>query len=433
MDKKRRDLIKGGAALAGGALSSAAPAAQWEYREKPGSLFRKADYRDTKDLWSFYMDLLKENGDILDYSAYGDSQETAGEGADFLFTALSTAYIVCYNADPDYPQFVPLCNQVIRFGAPNPDVTYYIATITGDGTYRFFGNVNTIYAVDWQTGYNYQGFGDKPGETFPTRRLHDYDINPDGSFEILMSEKRPAGHKGNWLKLDPKANFILLRIIAYRPDEINPHLAIERLDSQGPIKPFSPEDMDQRVRRMLRWMQIDSRNYAAAPKRQKEKGNINRLERINFGVGEVQGQIYYEGLWNLEDDEALLIEVEISKCFYWNIQLSDLVWRTLDFVNRQSSINGYKDRADSDGITRIVVSARDPGVENWADTVGHKEGDILMRWIEAEKPPVPKATKILLKDLDNYLPKDTKRVTPEQRQAALRARRAGYQLRHHGW
>lgn len=95
----------------------------------------------------------------------------------------------------------------------------------------------------------------------------------------------------------------------------------------------------------------------------------------------------------------------------------------------KTSVSAYLGSIDHCTIADLLNIESSPP----ADTTGVKEGDIPMRSIESEVTPIPKVTKLALKDLDRYLPKDTKRVFPEQRKAALRVRRTGYQLRHYGW
>ena len=46
------------------------------------------------------------------------------------------------------------------------------------------------------------------------------------------------------------------------------------------------------------------------------------------------------------------------------------------------------DGLDGDRLT-IVVADRDPGWGNWIDTCGHRTGTALLRWLGAEKHPIP--------------------------------------------
>jgi hypothetical protein len=43
-------------------------------------------------------------------------------------------------------------------------------------------------------------------------------------------------------------------------------------------------------------------------------------------------------------------------------------------------LNGTQAQADPDGMIRIVVADRNPGVTNWVETLGHRKGFLQFRW-----------------------------------------------------
>ena len=91
----------------------------------------------------------------------------------------------------------------------------------------------------------------------------------------------------------------------------------------------------------------------------------------------------------LEDDEALLIEVAPPEALYWSVSLGNYWWETIDYANRQSSLNGHQAVLDADGVFRAVVAHSDPGVANWLDTAGNHQGAMIFRWLRADGAPVP--------------------------------------------
>ena len=52
-----------------------------------------------------------------------------------------------------------------------------------------------------------------------------------------------------------------------------------------------------------------------------------------------------------------------------------------------SSLNGWQSRVDPDGVIRLVVAHRDPGVPNWLDTGGHRFGTIFWRYLLPDPDP----------------------------------------------
>lgn len=162
----------------------------------------------------------------------------------------------------------------------------------------------------------------------------------------------------------------------------------------------------------------------------RSQGYINKFKIFEVGFGALQGQFYYEGAYDLADDEALIVESPVpTKCQYRSMILTNEIYETTDWVNNQSSLNLDQAAPDSDGRLRIVVSRTDPGVKNWLDTAGHPRGVVQGRWTECNSQPMPATKVVKLKDLKQALPKDVETVTPDERQAMLRERRRAYQER----
>ena len=166
-------------------------------------------------------------------------------------------------------------------------------------------------------------------------------------------------------------------------------------------------------------------------KSQRDKGLWNALEPDDWaGRGGVQGQHYYQGLFRLEPGQALLLETDLPETVrYWNVQLSDMMWNSIDWMNRQSSLNGGQARIDHDGKFRAVIAADDPGVPNWLDTGANNEGAIMLRWTGASSGPAPILTVVDAAELKSRLPADTPSVSKKEREEALRARRRSVQWR----
>ncbi|MFN8027778.1 MAG: hypothetical protein U0W40_15890 [Acidimicrobiia bacterium] len=74
---------------------------------------------------------------------------------------------------------------------------------------------------------------------------------------------------------------------------------------------------------------------------------------------------------------------------YWQALVADDRFATIDWVNRQSSLNDHQAHIDSDGKFRAVISRLDPGVPNWLDKGDYPWGIIQMRWNHASEYPDP--------------------------------------------
>lgn len=371
--------------------------------------------------------------DFVTTATHQNWTDPGAEAADYLLQTLASAYILVSRGDPDYPEFIPWLNPVFTYAAGNPDATYYFTVIDGRGTYRIAGQRNTVNWIDFLTGYDYWGFADIPGKSNPSMQMDDFVVEPDGSFEIILSHIRPENHTGNWMKIETNVNYIVVRQFANHPDEVDARMAIERLDRFGPPPAYTSESLRHRVDETIRHLKNSSKAWPSFPRRiqQAENFRFNHIAPVGYGgTGEVWGQLYCQGLYRIEPGEALIVEFKVpDKCRYWNIQLSDLWWRTLEAVRRQGHLNGYKNRADGDGITRLVIAHTDPGVENWVDTGGVIEGDVVMRFLYIDSKPEVSTRIVPLAELAHNLPSGTKYVTPAEREQALRERMLKKQLR----
>jgi len=142
-------------------------------------------------------------------------------------------------------------------------------------------------------------------------------------------------------------------------------------------------------------------------------------------------QRYAYGVYELADDEALILEAKLPEkpCRYWSIHLLDNYAFTMDWMNRQTSLNGHQARIDSDNVFRAVISTQDPGVANWLDNAGYASGFIQARWEMCESWPEYKTKIVKFSDVLNHFPADTQRVSAQERDEDIRTRRKGAQMR----
>ena len=228
------------------------------------------------------------------------------------FSALSAAYMSLFVGDGEHPDFWPIFNQAYNFWAPNPDNVYYGSTISADGVYKISGFRGTRLIVDFQTAGGAiipNGTGEL-GRTFANYDI-DYDVhvNKDGSFEVILSPERPAGHKGDWWKLDPNTTYILVRQISYDwLRETDGRFAIERLDRPA-IKPrLTAEQSDAKLRLMAEFAENWTASTARWVDRQyRSKGTINKItvQDMSSGGGlSPQKQLYIGGMFDQLLDES---------------------------------------------------------------------------------------------------------------------------------
>jgi len=381
--------------------------------------------------WPEYVELLKQHaGDLQGLLLDPESEQLCAELYRQLLMNLSSGYFLYFQSSPEHPDWAPFLNSVFRL-QPNPDDTYLLAPVRGDGVYRISGVRGTVKLLTFSTGCNMMGMSAEPGRNFDYFDADDLTLGADGALEVILSAERPPGHTGDWWPLHRDAEFLLVRQRSYDwGREQDARLAIERLDAP-PLKPRqSIESIDRQMRALLAGFVAQlSRQWLTYQRNARDRGLINRLELTTMGDA-VGGQYYWQGVFDVGPDEALILETELpERRPYWNVQLNDELWNAIEFVYRQSSLNGCQARVDSDGRFRAVIAHVDPGVPNWLDPVGSRQGMLIGRWYGCSSNPIPTLTRVPFAELRRHLPADTPHFTAAEREAQLRVRRLGAQMR----
>jgi len=380
--------------------------------------------------WSQYVDLLKPAGDLARITWEPGSEQVQAELYRQFVMNIALGYFIYFESDARYPDWIPFLNSVFTL-QPNPDDTYYLAHLDGKGTYRITGTRGSVHILTFALGHEPMGTSDRIGGGLAQFDADDLKLGKDGSFEVLLSAAKPAGYKGNWWQLPEDAKSILARQRSYDwGREQDARFAIERLDVSE-LKPRMPvAEIDAKLRAILGgYAERLSRIWLTYQNKIRDQGLINKIEFTGFG-GALPVQVYWQGIYQLAPDEALILETELpKKVRYWNVQLNDVLWNAVEFIQRQSSLNGHQARLDKDGKFRAVISLTDPGVPNWLDPAGYVQGMLIGRWYAADSHPVPTLKRVPLAKVREHVPADTPTMTAEERAEQLRARRIGGQLR----
>jgi hypothetical protein len=337
---------------------------------------------------------------------------------------LSFGYFVYFNADAEHPDWSPLYNPVFAC-QPNPDDIYLFSPIRSDLTYRVSGNRGTVSKFIFVTNKGIPGTISRMDQTSAVTMFdeQDFTVGADAHFEIIISAKRPAGYTGNWFELKPGADVIFSR---YRmvnwETEVDPQMTIECLDKVGPKRRLTPEQIRERVKLVATVPGNQNRIFFQMQNVIIDHVGLNAFDPVRLtGIG--TRQVYWPAVFQFDEGEALIIETDMPKVRpYWNIQLNDELFNAVEYVYRSSHLNAWNSYISGDGRLRAVISLTDPGVANWLDPAGFREGTIYGRWYDCDTSPTPIIKRVPLAQLRSHLPKDTPSVSPEQRDDLLRRR-----------
>ncbi len=390
-------------------------------------------------VWDQFGEDIAALGELVRGAPFNQDEQTAAEGYRHLARYLAT--FLAYHtdlADPDYPQFMRFPNAVARVGWDNPDNPYLSFAVRGDHLYRLRGNVSSF---DLVTINVYSGL---LGHTPISDIRHvsgmvsdDLIVDENGDFVLTLSAE-PVD--GNWLALEPDAYFVIVRRLVSDWEQTDEGLwEVLNLTTLGQGAPRPAPDTVARqlvdaaaqVRNLRELLTIAHRitfQLTLSPNEISEPAvtdpNIPMADPF---------QAASRGYFSLDEDEALLIEAPVAACRYTNIQLANPWMESLDYASHQSSLNHATTHADEDDRVRYVISQRDPGVQNWLDTAGLPEGSFLARWTYCDEYPSDISSRVIrLDDLDDHVPADTPRVTPEERARVIAARQAAISRRYAG-
>lgn len=405
----------------------------------------------------------------------------------FLYGSLARAL----GPTTEFPHFVRVIQPLNRSTIDNADATYLAAPIDGRHSYTIRGRAGDTrhwkgqppatglrkapHYVIFQTPSGYAGDSGSVEELTPGSRVNcdvldssELQVGEDGRFEILLAPARPEGYVGNFMRTQAvktrrnrdgvevsreyTAAFVMLRELFYDwENEDLLELFIYRNDRLGARMPrYAPdlaasqmEEVGRCTRNQVHfWNEFYAVTLEAyggkdgAPSRMMPRNDFNKANAASLATaGGMTTNIYSGGIYELGEDEALIVELhQPIEPEYIGFHLGNLWGESLDFANHQSSLNAFQAHRDADNVLRYVVAHRDPGVANWLDTTGHAEGYMAVRWAYSRKPkdnwPWAVARRVPFAEVDRHLPPGTARVTPDERRAAIAVRQEHVQRRY---
>ncbi|KAA1420162.1 hypothetical protein F0U44_06950 [Nocardioides humilatus] len=427
----------------------------------------KADLRAAWDDLIAHLQAARDAVDTPELHAPPATVRGLAEGYRYLVGFAFSAFERAFAEDPDRPTFRRAIQPMDKATIDNADALYLSAPVDGSRSYRitgrFAGQAPQYLIVEAHDSYA----GDSgsimelmPGGRTITGVLDTADLEVDDDrFEILVAPERPDGHLGNFLcsrelredGTEVISTYVIVRVLFHDWEhEVAPELTITALDpATAAPDPLDPAAASARLRRagviaenqMKFWTQFYDFVLGAygegnpdAPAYQ-PRNDLNAPTNAQLSTGGGQStNVYSGGLFVLDPDEALIIEMTTPVTpDYQGMHLSNLWGESLDYAHHVVSLNGFQEERDADGVTRFVVAHNDPGVPNWLDTTGQREGFVTFRWTYHQSPeqmPVHKATKVRLEEVRKHLPDSTRWVTSEERAAQVAIRREHVQRRY---
>jgi hypothetical protein len=251
------------------------------------------------------------------------------------------------------------------------------------------------------------GDGGNPTGLGATLNDSEFEIAPDGDYEIVASAEKPE--RGNWLRLDAGASSLSTRHYYERETSIAADqlhhipLAIDRLDLSEPPPPPSDASVAAGIRRVANFLRTSVNPPGRDPSRLPPWVSLvpNQFPRpkkddSNTQVGfAAKDNVYSMAPFALAPGEALVIRGRFPKCRFANVVLWNRHTHSFDYRYRQISLNRKQTKREADGSFKIVLAASDPGVANWLDTEGRPSGSVFWRFQLPEEEIAPLEARVV--------------------------------------
>ena len=330
-----------------------------------------------------------------------------------VLLAVGIDVVVRFDPDPLLAVVPASMDDTMTWGMECPDCVYLNATLRGGETYRLFGNRGTARYVGLQT---------MDGIAATTNVLVDeLDVDADGHFEAILSADE---HDGNWLRTTGDHPTLTVRNFFYDWDsETRSTLQIERVGVEADAQDRSvPQDVavSRGLHALGEFVYDNLKFFLDFGGMPESNAFIPPMDMSQMGAAAENRPVI--GRFDLEPDEALILEVEPPRGVYWSYSLGNPWLETIHYGRHQSSLNGHQAITDPDGKVRVVISSRDPGVANWLDTAGHSNGAVILRCVRTETAPVPAVRVVKFDEVLSALPKDTTLATASERAQVIHAR-----------
>ena len=349
----------------------------------------------TGQAWKDFCRALEAAGEVVLKGP--DTVLDRAEGYRYLSRLLrNSLYATLENSDPDRPRWQGL--DLVKIGADNPDNVYHSAPVKGTNSYRITGTRGSIAYVSFGSKANRYA---KDGTMASTGELRNDDlyVDSDGTVEILVSAERPAEAK-NWLPLAVDSTMIVLReSYLDRTTEVPGSWSIERLEPTPEREPLTAEHLVRSLQRSALGVHGTAATFVAWTELFMTRPNeLPDWGQEMFQRAGGDPEIFYlHGYFDLQPDEAWVIETRVPEAPYWNFQLDNWWMESMDW-DKSITVNKHTAKLNADGTLTLVVAATPPvgplATANWIDTTGHRTGTALLRWVGTDDHPLP-TTKVV--------------------------------------
>ncbi len=380
---------------------------------------------------------LAEAEEIIRTAPHVRTEADVAEGLDYLMGTIRGAIETGQHRGRTHPQLFQATGPYTKMGLDNPDTLYFYANLADGAEYVVEGRRGTTADLSFQVMAGNYSADERAAShaVFDDRAL---EIDADGRYSFRMGPARSDDDEGDpgYVVLHPGSSMIAVREVFSDWDvEEAGSATLRRVDAAGtaPDAPtlagqerFYAKLAEALIGRLRTWLAFPGWFFGEQER--------NTLYTPRSTPGGLTTQFSSAGIFELEPDQAMVISVPVAGVPYQGFQLGSLWYISLEYVNHQTSLTADQAHVTDDGMIHLVLSERDPGLANWLELLGHREGIMQFRWQRVDEPITdalgPTCKVVPFDSLADEVPGYAEqRVTPEQWRERIAARQQAFARR----
>ncbi len=318
-----------------------------------------------------------------------------------------------------------------RWGINNPDTLYFAVPIESGSRYVLHGHRGADGPVDLNVSVQVRDVWATLGNV----GQRDLALDGGGRYRITVDDE-PADGRRDHLQIRERGTVLVIRQTFGDwsrgvPDE----LSVERIAGPAPRPSRSDDEMARALIERMGDVVAHNVHTLQAPIFRQPANTLPQPGAAGEKSGYLVTQRSALGHFRLDDDDALVARFDPGGAGYAAFTATNVWGISPDPARHGNSLNNHQAVADADGTITLVVSNRDPGVVNWIDPAGLREGILMLRWqLLGEAPggsagPAIALERVKHHDLASALPAHAQRVNAVERRRQLDTRATAYARR----
>lgn len=337
--------------------------------------------------------------------ADAETEREASEGMRFLLRALAMSIDVQADGNPAAPHFARMDTQVRKVGGDNPDAEYDLVVLDGQRDYVIRGQLGSVRHLSFTVMGERNARG---AETIAYYNEQTLGADDEGNFTLYLTRNEPAGRN----HVDTRGGLSSILVRQYIGDRSQEELARYTIEVLGrdPDAPI-PYSTDASIAKALvgtrfAFEALSTLHRTVMPELLDQPNRFVRANSDDFGADiSSSDNLYVIGAYQVDEDEALVIESDVPDVRYWNLTVESRWHETVDYRFRRTHRTLDDVVLEPDGRVRFVLAHGPTPHPNWLDTGGHREGFLTFRWVgrRETRPPLPTIRRVKRSELEAAL------------------------------